>query len=239
MKIEFNKVTWYSKLIALIIFIVFPFVGFYWGVQYGEALQAVQSSGITGATSRSQTSGPSEYYANPAEWQTDQNSSGGFSVAYPIDFEAQDNYSPSPTANWSLESNNTEGTQFFTLTVPSAFEPQTNFSDATLTIGSSRDASALQNCLNPGPITNPGDSTSTKTVNGIQFLVYHFTGVGAGNYYETTDYRTTHNGQCYSVEYTIHSAQIENYPASYNLRPFDDATVTAVLDRIVSTFRFM
>lgn len=34
MKIEWNKVTWYSKIIALILFVSLPFIGFCLGVSY-------------------------------------------------------------------------------------------------------------------------------------------------------------------------------------------------------------
>lgn len=40
MSIEFNKVTWYSKLLALIIFILFPIIGFCLGMQYQKAVDA-------------------------------------------------------------------------------------------------------------------------------------------------------------------------------------------------------
>ncbi|HSX57731.1 MAG TPA: hypothetical protein VLE47_00470 [Candidatus Saccharimonadales bacterium] len=33
---KFNQVTWYSKLIALILFVALPFIGFYLGMQYQE-----------------------------------------------------------------------------------------------------------------------------------------------------------------------------------------------------------
>ncbi len=36
MKIEWNKVTWYSKLLALALFVALPFIGFYYGVQYNK-----------------------------------------------------------------------------------------------------------------------------------------------------------------------------------------------------------
>jgi|GEM_PF-3558292 len=39
MKLQWTKVTWYSKTIALAIFIVWPFIFFYFGVVYGAALQ--------------------------------------------------------------------------------------------------------------------------------------------------------------------------------------------------------
>ena len=40
MKIQWNKVTWYSKTIALAIFIVWPFIFFFFGALYGSALQS-------------------------------------------------------------------------------------------------------------------------------------------------------------------------------------------------------
>jgi len=39
MKLQWHKVTWYSKTIALAIFIVWPFIFFYFGVIYGTAQQ--------------------------------------------------------------------------------------------------------------------------------------------------------------------------------------------------------
>jgi hypothetical protein len=40
MKIKWTKVTWYSKTIALAIFIVWPFIFFFFGALYGAALQS-------------------------------------------------------------------------------------------------------------------------------------------------------------------------------------------------------
>ncbi|MFA6354383.1 MAG: hypothetical protein WCX12_01710 [Candidatus Paceibacterota bacterium] len=39
---QWGKVTWYSKLLALILFIGLPFVGFYLGFRYGEIREKVQ-----------------------------------------------------------------------------------------------------------------------------------------------------------------------------------------------------
>ena len=41
MKIEWNKVTWYSKLLALALFVALPFIGFYYGMQYGKIVGAI------------------------------------------------------------------------------------------------------------------------------------------------------------------------------------------------------
>ncbi len=42
MRIEWNKVTWYSKLLALIVFTAFPLLSFYLGVQYQKAIDQLQ-----------------------------------------------------------------------------------------------------------------------------------------------------------------------------------------------------
>lgn len=39
MKIEWNKVTWYSKLIALLLLIALPIIGFQWGMRYQRILE--------------------------------------------------------------------------------------------------------------------------------------------------------------------------------------------------------
>ena len=241
-KIEWNQVTWYSKLIALIIFVVFPFIGFYWGVGYGEMLQATTQGttvALTGTASTVVTGNGQEYYGNVSEWQTVQSDNGRFSIAYPIDFPADDYYIATQGTDWRLNANNQAGVKYFTLTVPPAFEPQTNFADATLTVGASQNPTAVAQCLTPDQSGGAAMSTSTTAINGVQFTVFKFSDAGAGNYYETTSYRTIHGGQCYAVEYTIHSSQIANYPASYNLKPFDESQAATLLDRIVGTFTFL
>jgi len=230
MKIVWNKVTPFSKWLALIIFIVFPFAGFWLGIQYGEVLGYLNSSNAPAVGN--------DYYSNVAVWQTATGNQGGFTIAYPLDFPTDQNYSPSPSADWRMDANGVNGITYFTLTVPSAFEPQTNFAGAKLTVGASANNVAVANCLAPDANGGPAQATTTAVVNGITFTVFHAADAGAGNYYQTTSYRTLHAGQCYAVEYTIHSSQIGNYPPEYQLHPFDEAQIASVLDRIVGTFRF-
>ncbi len=242
MKIEWNKVTWYSKAIALALFGIMPFVGFWFGAGYGASHQyaANVSSRVQNVLSSSTTAqNIPAYYENVAEWQTDQNIKNGFSIAYPIDFPTNDNYSVTPISNWRQGTPGGSGLQPFTLTIPKVFEPQTNFDEAVLTVGVSSNNKAVAQCLVAEPSGIPsGDTTSTATINGIPFTVFHLADAGAGNIYETTSYRTIHAGQCWAVEYTIHSSEIGNYPASYGLRSFDVAKLNNVLGRIVSTFKF-
>jgi hypothetical protein len=237
MKIEWNKVTWYSKTIALVLFVALPFIGFYYGAQYGQALQAVRGSSQSVSTSTSSGSQASGYFSNTSEWQTDSNNQT-FSIAYPLGFTVEDNYNSTASTDWRLNAGNTNGVKAVTITVPSLFEPQTNLADSMLTVGYSANASAVSQCLVADPSGGPSEATSTAVINGISFTVFQSSDAGAGNYYQTTSYRTVHNGACYAIEYTIHSGQIANYPASYNLQPFDQAKIISLFKTIVGTFKF-
>jgi hypothetical protein len=238
--IQWRKVTWYSKTFAMIVFIVFPFLGFYWGIHYGEAIQqANQASQMVAAQSQGNTAGGSDYYANTGEWQVGQSLNGRFSIAYPIDFEVNQINNTAPSTDWRLNANGALGNTFYTITIPAAFEPQTNFNEAKLTVGASRNTAAIAQCLVQDPGDGPSATTTKQTINGTSFIVAKSFGVGAGNYYQTTSYRTLHAGQCYAVEYTIHSSQIDNYPAEYNLKPFNQNQIESVLQRIVGTFKFL
>ncbi len=231
MNIEWNKVTWYSKILALILFVALPFIGFWYGMQYGELVAPLNVAPGAGM-------GGTDYYHNVAAWQTDQNNAG-WSIAYPIDFDANDIYSKTPSMDWRIGADaNQPGVLAFTLTIPRAFEPQTNFADAKLTVGYSADKNAVASCLSPLPSAQPRNAVPSATINGVTFAVFQTADAGAGNFYETTSYQALHAGKCWAVQYTIHSSQIANYPAEYGLQPFDKAKLTDILDRIVGTFRF-
>jgi hypothetical protein len=230
MKIKWNEVTWYSKLIALVIFVALPFIGFYYGVQYGKIVGAVDQASTPSVTSTTSTTGAADataaYYNNTAEWQTDaNNTAGGFSIAYPIDFDYSDNNLATPSTDWRVNANNVSGIKYFTLTVPRAFEPQTNFGGATLTVGADESGGSAT-------------ATSSATINGVAFTIFTSSDAGAGNYYETTSYRTLHGEKCYAVEYTIHSTQVENYPSSYNLQSFDEKKIDSLMQNVIQTFKF-
>lgn len=236
--------TWYSKAIALGLFIVISLGGFWFGLSVGYVKGYVSgvAAFLPGANSTATiptSSTPDSYYQNVAEWQTSQNNTGGFRVAYPIDFSVGEYDQQNPSANWSMDNQNgSSGNLFFTLDIPRTFEPQTNFADASLTVGASANGVDVAQCVTSASGIGPAVTTSTAIINGVAFTTFNSTGVGAGNLYETTSYRTLHAGQCYAVEYTIHSGQIGNYPAEYNLKPLDEAKLKDVLDRIVGTFKF-
>lgn len=233
-----NKVTTFSKILALALFVALPFFGFWWGIQYGEAIQEVHSLGAVTGAAATATSSASDYYANVAAWQTDRNNAA-FVVAYPIDFDYQDGYAAKSVSDWRVgAAPNEAGVIAFTLTIPRALEPQTNFADAKFTVSYGTNAAAATDCMKPDAGGEAPTAAAATTINGVSFTAFHSSGAGAGNYYETTSYRALHGGKCWAVEYTVHSTQIANYPASYGLTPFDKSYVTGILDRIAGTFQF-
>ena len=214
MKIQWNKVTWYSKSLAMIIFIAAPFVGFCYGMQYGRLTANLNQPSLGTTTVES------GYYSDPTKWQTDIDTQGGFSIAYPIDFDTQ-----------------TDGG--FMLTVPKAFEPQSNFADAKFTITVDKSAEGVAQCLTLNQNGGPMTATSTATIDNVPFATFQGSDAGAGNYYDTTSYRIVHGGSCYVITYIVHSTQIANYPASYELKPFDSEKIQTLLRTIVGTFKFL
>ncbi|KKR13501.1 MAG: hypothetical protein UT43_C0043G0008 [Parcubacteria group bacterium GW2011_GWC1_39_29] len=119
--------------------------------------------------------------------------------------------------------------------IPRSFIPSTNFSEAKFTVGTSADSNAVKNCL----IADGGNGviTGEATIGGRKFTKLNFTDAGAGNYYETTSYRMLYNNQCYAVEYTIHSTNIYNYSPDQDIKEFDKAKITSILEAIVQSFK--
>jgi hypothetical protein len=126
----------------------------------------------------------------------------------------------------------------FTLVVPKAFQPNTNFSEARLTVGYSASQTGQTGCLTPDPSGGPATATTSVSVNGTPFQVFSSEDAGAGNLYHTVSYRALRGGRCYAIEYTIHSTQLANYPAG-TVTAFDEAKVEALMSRIVNTFSFI
>jgi membrane-bound inhibitor of C-type lysozyme len=167
------------------------------------------------------------------ELYTDQ--SGSFSFTLPTVFSIAGS-APGYTQDWVVQAT-TSGMILARITVPSSYEPGTNFGDARFTVGTSADPSAVASCLtNPSGNVN-GNSTSV-TIGDVSFTKFTFGDVAAGNRYDTTSYRTVRGGQCYAVEYTIHYGNIQNYPAGA-VKEFDEAKVQAVLDEMAQSFKFL
>lgn len=185
------------------------------------ATSTVSSTTQTATTSSSTTT----TYTDPGKT---------FSFTYPTQFNLSGGggvYSQ----DWMVNSS-ANGMLLVKVTIPQSFEPKTNFVDANFTVGVSAHPDAVASCLT-APKSGGQVQKSLVTINGVAYTKYVSTGAAAGNLYETTSYRTLHGGQCYALEYTIHSGNIQNYPAGA-VAAFDHAKIQNVLEGIVQSFTF-
>ncbi len=162
-----------------------------------------------------------------------ENKEAGFSLSYSSDFNllSEDENARLP---WSADSS-LPGRRIFTISLPKDFLPQTNFAEATVSVGSSNNAGAVADCITG----EQGKLETTKKINGIDVAVIKLDDAGAGNLYETRSYRALKGGTCFALEATIHSTNLENYPAEQGITEFDKAKVEAALEAVVSTFVFL
>jgi len=158
-----------------------------------------------------------------------------FSFSYPSQFPLSGGdigYSQDWTANTP-----NLGILFTVVHIPKSLLPQTNFSEAKFTVGTSSDPDAIKNCL----VATNGEkvATSEVTINGRNFTKVTLSDAGAGNFYDTTSYRTIFNDQCYSIEYTIHSTNIGNYSPDQGIIEFDQTKVVPLLESMAKSFKFL
>ena len=142
-----------------------------------------------------------------------------------------------PSMDWEMNAKQ-NGLLLAIVNVPRSYMPKTNFSEAKLTIGESSDTNAVKNCLadTSGGMNINGVPT---TVSGYPFTKFTFEDAGAGNFYETTSYRSVLNGNCYAIEYTIHSTNIGNYSPDQGITEFDKTKITNDLESIVKSLRLI
>ncbi|HRH26344.1 MAG TPA: hypothetical protein PLF31_02645 [Candidatus Paceibacterota bacterium] len=120
--------------------------------------------------------------------------------------------------------------------VPRSIQPNTNFGDARITVGSTDDQNAVSLCATAPTNTTSGENI---TINGIKFFKITQSDAGAGQFYETVSYRTVWNEKCYSIEYTIHSSNIGAYDPGQGITEFNQDVVINVLEGMVQSFTFI
>ncbi|CAN5739559.1 hypothetical protein BH11PAT2_BH11PAT2_00480 [soil metagenome] len=158
-----------------------------------------------------------------------------FSLSYAPDFTVS-GAGIGYTTSW-MNNATTTGLVLAKFTLPKTFQPKTNFSEATLTVGTSPNPDAVASCLTDTTGTSP--SKTMVTINGTTYAKFVGSDAGAGNFYETTSYHTLRNSQCYVIEYTIHSTNIGNYSPDQGITEYDHAKVTGLLDSVVQSFKFL
>ncbi|HEU0295755.1 MAG TPA: hypothetical protein VFR47_23650 [Anaerolineales bacterium] len=109
----------------------------------------------------------------------------------------------------------------------------TNLFEAYFLFGSSTDAQIASTCTQPASLGGPETVLGDVTINGVSFTKSEGIGVGAGNIYEQTYYRTAHNGTCYEITYFIHYGNIGNYDPG-TIKEFDQTALIQKFDQILS-----
>lgn len=139
------------------------------------------------------------------------------------------------TPEWRLDSKQ-RGMLLATTVISRTFMPKTNFSDAKLTIGRSTDPTAIKNCTSVD--TNGEMAKGDAKISGYSFAKFVAGDAGAGNFYDRTSYRGIVDGDCYSIEYNIHSTNIGAYGPDQGIKEFDKALIEGELEKIIKSFKF-
>lgn len=163
-----------------------------------------------------------------------RDASGTFTFAYPAAFTLSGG-EMGYTQSWRANAT-TSGLVLAVVTIPRSFEPGTNFSEAKFTVGVSSDPYVIANCATP---INGESPRGTISISGHEFTKYVIGDAAAGNLYMTTSYDGLYDGDCYSLEYTVHSTQLANYDPSQGIKAFDQAKVQNALEGIVKSFAFL
>ncbi len=142
-----------------------------------------------------------------------------------------------PTFDWRLNSKQ-KGLILARVTIPRTFLPRTNFSGAYMTIGRSTDPVVIKNC-GAVDITNGEKSLGTTNIDGHTFNTVSFSGAGAGNLYGSISSRGIVDGDCYVVEYTIHSTNIGNYSPDQGITEFNKDSVSGEFENILTSLKFL
>ncbi len=138
------------------------------------------------------------------------------------------------TASWRVNTQ-TLGITIAKVAIPKETQPKTNFSEGTFSVGTSSDTKAINECLTA---TNGESLVGKETINSVLYTKFTLGDAGAGNYYNTTSYRTLRNNQCYAIEYTIHSTSLGAYSPEQGISAFDLQKVTTPLEAMVHSVTF-
>ncbi|HET6527521.1 MAG TPA: hypothetical protein VFG39_02100 [Balneolaceae bacterium] len=118
-----------------------------------------------------------------------------------------------------------------------SFQPKTNFSEATVTLGWSDNPQQTQSCFKlPSRYIFEAD---TIQKDGESFRYVRFGEAGAGNFYLITQYRARKWNRCYSIESVVHSTNIHNYPSKSGITEFDSLKVHKVLQSVIEGLTFI
>ena len=158
-----------------------------------------------------------------------------FQFMYPNLFQATGD-TGELSQDWSSGTRH-EGLVLAQVSISDTIQPQTNFRDAQFRVGASSDPEAVVECYTEG--NGSVVQSEQMVLNGTSFTKITYGDAGAGNFYDTTSYRTVHADKCYVVEYTIHFTNIGNYSPDQGITEFDEDMVKGMLDAMAQSFIFL
>lgn len=211
MTIEWNKVTWYSKLIAVIVFVLTFYIGFSLGSGFGKETANIYN---TDTPSKTPVQNLSQVYSNKS-----------FSISYPAGYVVDESYvyqalGPGKDIN---------GVKF---TVPSKVSAGTNLgADSYISVETL--PGAINSCSAERYLDN-SKSAGFVDENGHRYSIATSGGAGAGNRYDEKVYATPVTGGCIAVRYFIHYGVFENYPPGA-IKQFDEQALMNKFDVIRQT----
>lgn len=153
------------------------------------------------------------------------NAEYGVTLRYGTDFILQPT-NEGASFYWSRET--VPAKTLFRIVLPKSFQPNTNFSEATLSFYATDDSLSAKNCLT---------AQNGEVANGMKnnWAVFRLGDAGAGNYYETTSYRMLKNGACVALDAVVHSVNVGNYPPELGIKEFDHQAVEQKLAEVLDT----
>ena len=90
MTIEYNKVTWYSKLLALILFVALPFIGFWLGMKYANTRAYILEGREIAREQIAKQKNSTSTEIDTTNWKIYRNEDYGFEIQHPTEWFIKD-----------------------------------------------------------------------------------------------------------------------------------------------------
>lgn len=204
------------------------------GCQQAKKTNSTDKSNQSNKTYQSDNNGNAQNLpqGNKTGWETFSNSQYGFTIQYPKEFKLYSNWDDVKSLTYSpVCSPNMTGC----LVLFSDSYPKTNFEGAGISIDVHKDLSTKSSCL----AAKEGEKQAGKqTINGAEFQIFEYSGVGAGHVEDHRFYRTFNKSECIAVALRVAYANIGVYEPGA-IKEFNEKEVWNKLEQTLSTFKFL
>lgn len=239
-KIELHKVTWLSRILALILFVALPFIGFLSGIAYQKLLDTPRTPTETN-TPQTQNEQKPPLLSSRKIYTNDNY---GFTFSYPASLTLETSFQSYYHLPSLWRSGATPGTSGVSIiSIPSFRIKQDNayprYFSAEVRIGASSDPRDIADCYkNDG--SSAGIPATTEIINGTEFMKFTLGSAGMMQYMTGVSYRTIHNNTCFAIE-QIQAGSTYRDDETTNTNDISDEELDSYynsLADIVQTFRF-